>query len=175
MLDEISPVQFIEGVNEYAEPLEDQGINTRGYSGVAIEYLPKLSYTLKKLDIFLKHKEPPHEGKCKVALCTSDPKGNPSDIVLSEGGFAWKQTLGDWQQVELEPIVVRPSNKYWLTIDLDGGYIVLPIAKEGDESALRFRGKERWRTHDLFKANKVMLRFYGRVLPVPSQHSRKEH
>lgn len=165
MLDEISPVQFIEGVNECAEAA-DTYINTMNYSGVAIEYIPKVSYSLKKLSIFLTHQEPLDGGKYKVALC-SDYKDNPSNIPLSKGAWVSSGKLGEWQEVELEkPAVVVHNNKYWLTIDLDRGNIGLPMATEGDESALRFRGEKIWRTDDRFKTDKVMLRFYGRVLPI---------
>jgi hypothetical protein len=136
------------------------------YSGVAIEYVPKLSYSLRKLDIFLTHQARPDGDKYKVALC-SDHNGNPSDIVLSKGEWVWREKLGEWQEVELEkPIVVVCNKKYWLTIDLDKGNIGLPIAKAEEESALRFRGEKRWITHDTFKTDKVMLRLYGRVLPI---------
>ena len=167
MLDDICPVQFIEGTNEYAEAGDDY-INTRGYSGVAIEYVAKTSYSLKKLDIFLTEQAPVDGGKYKVALCL-DHDNSPSDIVLSEGAWARKEIFGDWQEVELDkPVVVVCNKKYWLTIDLDKGSIGLPIAKEGKESTLRFRGLKKWTTHDIFKTDRVMLRFYGRILPILS-------
>lgn len=167
MLDEMCPIQFIEGVNECAEAA-DEYINTMDYSGVAIEYVPKLSYSLKRLAIFLTHQTRPDGDKYKVALC-SDYNGNPSGIVLSKGEWVWRETLGEWQEVELEkPIVVVCNKKYWLTIDLDRGNIGLPIAKEGEECALRFRGQRKWIIHDIFKIDKVMLRFCGRILPTSS-------
>lgn len=165
MLDEISPVQFIEGVNECAEAA-DASINTMNYSGVAIQYIPKVSYSLKKLSLFLIPLKPLDGGKYKVALC-SDYKNNPSDIPLSKGVWVSSGTLWEWQEVELEkPAVVVRNKKYWLTIDLDRRKIALPETKEGDESALRFRDGNRWITHDKSKTAKVRLRFYGRVLPI---------
>lgn len=165
MLDEISPVQFIEGVNECAEAA-DTSIKTMNYSGVAIEYIPKVSYSLKKLSIFLTHQEPIGGGKYKVALC-SDYKNNPSDIPISKGEWVSSVKSEEWQEIEFEkPAVVVRNKKYWLTIDLDRGNIGLPMAIEGDESALRFRGKKKWGTDDMFKTDKVILKFYGRVLPI---------
>jgi len=166
MLDEICPVQFVEGVNECAEATDDY-INTMEYSGVAIEYTPTLSYSLKRVDIFLTHQQPSNENKYKVALCT-DYGNKPSDIVLSKGEWAWRDVLGDWQRVELEPVVVTCNKKYWLTIDLDKGNIGLPIAQgeEAKEVSLRFRGEYKWVIHGKFKKDKVMLRFYGRILPI---------
>lgn len=168
MLNEIFPVQFIEGVNENAEALEDQHINTMGYSGVAIEYKPKLTYSLKKLHIFVIQAETSEKHKFNVALYT-DHKNNPSDIVLSKGTWDSKtEYLNGWQEVELEPTVVVRNKRYWLTIDLNERRMGLPIAKEGEEAALRFRGRKKWVIHDIFKTCKVMLRFYGRVLPISS-------
>ena len=165
MLDDICPVQFIEGINEYAEAANSY-INTMNFSGVAIEYIPKLSYSLKRFDIFLTHQESPDGGKYKVAVCP-DHNDSPGDIVLSKGEWVCNPVLGEWQEVELEkPVVVIRNKKYWLTIDLDKGNIGLPMAKEGDEYALRFRTHKTWITWDIARTDKIMLRFYGRMMPI---------
>lgn len=167
MLDEICPVQFVEGINECAKASEEEYINTMGYSGIAIEYEPKLTYSLRRFQIFVILAESSPEGfQHQVALC-ADHKNNPSDIVLSKG--TWVSETGyiqGWQEVELEPVVVIRGKKYWLTIDLNERRIDLPISKEGEVSALRFRGGKKWITHDIFKTDRVILRFYGRILPI---------
>lgn len=167
MLDEICPVQFVDGVNE-AEEASQQKITTTHYSGVAIEYTPKLSYSLKRLGIFLTEQRAPEEDKFKVTLCL-DHNNNPSDIVISEGEWIATNMLGDWQEVELKPRVVIRNEKYWLTIDVgQEGSIGLPIAKEGQKVALRFKKNKEWVIHNNknYETDTVMLRFYGRLLPI---------
>lgn len=80
MLDEICPVQFIEGRNEWAEATNSY-VRVSGCEGVAIEYIPKLSYSLKRFDIFLTHQERPERDKYRAAIC-SGFDDNPSDIIL---------------------------------------------------------------------------------------------
>ena len=74
MLDEISPVQVIEGVNECAEAA-DTYINTLNYPGVAIGYIPKVSYSLNKLGIFLTHQEPLDGGNFSSFLLHVEQSG----------------------------------------------------------------------------------------------------
>lgn len=164
MLDEICPVQFIEGVNENEEASDENVITTKGFAGVALEYIPKLTYSLKRLCIFLAGQHAPEGHKFKVALCT-DHDEKPSNIVLSSGEWTSKEISDNWQEVELEPVVVIRNNRYWITIDVGKGRIALPIARAGDEVALRFRGATRWVKDDTFKTDKAMLKFYGRILP----------
>jgi hypothetical protein len=170
MLNDICPIQFIEGINECAK-IADDYINTKEYHGVAIDYCPKLTYSLNKFDIFLVHQQMPTGDKYKVALC-SNYDDKPSDILLSQGEWACGQErLNVWQEVELEkPVVVIRGNKYWLTIELGTGNIGLPIAVGEDvkETTLKFQGHKLWVSNTRFKTGKVMLKFYGRVLPVIS-------
>ena len=174
MLDEICPIQFIEGINECGEYVQKSVIGMQSYPVMAIEYIPKSSYSLTKLEIclFLPPRVP-EEKTIRVALY-SDYNGNPSDIVLTEGtfvpNFSKEKHQFIWQEIQLSPVVVSPNNKYWVTVYPQPLSIALVDADEGVDSTLRVKkNNNKWDTlPNHIKESKVMLRFYGRVLPMAS-------
>lgn len=167
MLDDISPEQFIEGLNEN-EKVSPGLIDTHGSSGVAIQYRPKMTYSLKKIEIFLVHQMPVVDTKVKCKIYT-DYKDNPSDIVLCAG--VWlnreKPNYPMWQPVVFEkPAVVIINKLYWFSMEWNDVSIGLPIIQEGELVPLRFNTGDKWTEWDANKSTSAMIKFYGRILPI---------
>ena len=165
MLDDILPVQFVEGVNEHSIASETNHFLTRGQSGIAIKYKAKTTYCLKKLFIYLTHTEVPDGNAVEVSLCL-DNNSSPSSIVISSGTFTSPSVvLGEWKEVNMKPAVIVSNDIYWLTFKLRGAIIGLPIATDGGDSDIRFETRSGWAVDDIFVPGKIMLQFYGRFLP----------
>ncbi len=172
LLDEICPVQYIEGINENeAKPgkftVKEYGMDDLQFIG--IKYTPKMSYCLSKLGIFycatLRTRE---DIKVEVNLCNAY-KNHPSDIVLSGGSFnpkLPKQKTEEyyWQEVDLKPVVVIRDKEYWITIGVEYGNILLPTASE-KQCAFRVRKNVKWATPDVANFG-IILKFHGRVMPI---------
>lgn len=168
MLDEICPVQFVEGLNEGAEPsdYDEDVIVITSYSGFGIQYAPSLSYILTRLEIMLTFGDIPEGAQIRVDLY-SDYEDKPSDIVLSSGSFIPKVVERGWKEVILEPVAVIRGRKYWVTIHPNRCPTVVSEAKKGHGFMLSGKRDEKWRTpFDDIEKGKVMLRFYGRVVPI---------
>lgn len=166
MLDELFPVQFVEGINEGAEPSNKETIVISNYSGTGLQYIPKVSYSLTRLEIMFTFGNIPEGAEIKVDLC-SDYDEKPSDIVLSSGSFPPKTVYGGWREVTLKPVSVIRNRKYWVTIHPNRCPTALIRAQEGQGCLFSVRTDTRWEIPpDTVKEGKVMLRFYGRVLPI---------
>lgn len=170
MLDEICPVQFVEGLNEGADTsadIESTVITT--YSCVGILYIPKVSYSLASLEMMLVFGQFREGTKIKVELC-SDYDEKPSDIILSSGSFVPKVVYGEWREVTLKPVSVLRNTKYWVTIHPNGCPTAFVVPKEGKDYTLSVKpgSYSKWETLPEMDINnrKVMFRFYGRIFPV---------
>jgi len=138
MLDELCPVQFIEGINNFEEFIDDQFIETTGFSRVAIQVIPKLSYSLNAIEVVMVVEYQSHrESSFEVAVCP-DFHDNPGDIQMTEGTWVASDQQLAWQTMSFQkPAVVINSKKYWLTINLDSRRIGLVIAKPVSYTHLR--------------------------------------
>ena len=169
MLDEICPVQFVEGLNEGAESSEEGTIRITQFSGFGVQYIPSLSYSLTRLEIMFTFGDIPEGAEIRVDLC-SDYDEKPSDIVLSSGSFPPKTPYAGWREVMLKPISVIRNRKYWVTIHPNRCPVALIEADKGQGYILSGKRDTRWKTPSvdnvLVEKGKVMLRFYGRVLPI---------
>ena len=167
MLDEICPIQFVEGMNEGAETSDVESIVITTYSCVGILYVPKVSYSLTSLEVMLTFGQFREGTQIAVELC-SDYEDKPSDIVLGSGNFAPKELYGRWREVTLNPISVLRNTKYWVTIH-HGCAAAFIAPKDGKDYTLSVKtgASSEWKTltGDV-GSRKVMLRFYGRVFPV---------
>ena len=168
MLDEICPVQFIEGLNEGAKPSNEDAIEITRYSGIGLQYAPQVSYILTRLEIMLVFGDFQKEAKITVNLC-SDYDDKPSDIVLTSGSFVPKSVYAGWREVTLKPTSVIRNRKYWVTIHHNGFPTVLIRAEKGKGWLLSIRRGQRWEAPpEDIKDGNVMLRLYGRILPISS-------
>lgn len=168
MLDEICPVQFIEGMNEGAETSDVESIVITRYSCVGILYIPKVSYSLTSLEIMFTFGEFLEGTQITIELC-SDYDEKPSDIILSSGSFVPKEVYGGWREVTLKPISVLRNTKYWVTIHPTGYPTAFVAPKEGKDYTLSVKTgtNSKWETPtEDVNSRKVMLRFYGRIFPV---------
>ena len=168
MLDELFPVHFVEGLNEGAEQFyEDTMVITR-YSGTGIQYTPQVSYVMTKLEIMMTFGDLPPKARIGVNLCW-DYDEKPSDIILSSGDFVPKTAHGGWCEVTLKPISVIKGRKYWVTIHPNGCPTALIRAEKGRDCLLSVRTERKWEAPpEEVRYCKVMLRFYGRILPFSS-------
>lgn len=177
MVDELSqlcPVQFIEGINEGAEYNTQNFIDLQMYPTVAIEYTPKSTYCLAKLEILIAYGLAIVGREYNVTLY-SDYKDEPSDIILGEGKLVTEVTkelaqrriifIANWHKVDLNPVVVISAKKYWVTINSEGEPLNLVTAVNGDVTNMMIRKSGKWRPDELFSGWQCMLRFYGRVMP----------
>ncbi|MFC2003447.1 hypothetical protein ACFLV4_05845 [Chloroflexota bacterium] len=169
MLDEICPVQFIEGINENGKIERENFIQIRGYQNVAIRFTPNRTFLLSRLEICLVWGNFNKQEEYGVKLC-SDYKNNPTDTVLREGKLVFDVTKSGygWCIIDLnEPIVVFARNNYWLCFDSYDALFSLLKATEGDEILFREYTGSDWFGESTDKY-RFMFRFYGRVVPIAS-------
>lgn len=166
MLDELFPVQFVEGLNEGAEQLDEETIVITQYLGIGLQYVPQVSYSLTRLEIMITFGDLPKEAQITVGLC-SDYDDKPSDIVLTSGSFVPKGVYGGWQEVILKPVSVIRGKKYWVTINPNGCPTALIRAEKGKGCLLIVRMGKKWKAQpEDIKDGRVMLKLYGRILPL---------
>ncbi|MFC2067306.1 hypothetical protein ACFLUO_09750 [Chloroflexota bacterium] len=164
MLDELFPVQFVEGINEEAELPDEKVIVITSYSGIGLQYVPKVSYSLTKLEVVLTFSDIPQGAKIRIDL-NSDYNGKPTnDIILSTGSII-PEGVGGWQQVNLQPVSLIKGRKYWVTIHPNGCPVALIKTEKGKSVTLSVKAEDRWATPTEDIRGKVMLRFYGRIFP----------
>ncbi len=170
MLDEICPVQFVEGMNEGAELSGEDSFVITSYSRVGIQYIPSLSYSLAGLEIMLVFGDFRKGTQIAVEI-SSDYDGKPSDIILSAGSFVPEALYAEWREVTLKPVSVLKNTKYWVTIHPNRCPTALVVPKDGKDYTLSVKPgiNSKWETPpDDTENHKVMLRFYGRILPISS-------
>jgi len=168
MLDELLPVQFVEGLNEGADVSDVDSIVITSYSSVGLQYIPTVSYSLTRLEIMLTFGNYRKDAQIRVELC-SDYQDKPSDIVISSGSFVPKTLYGAWREVTLKPVSVIRNTPYWVTILPNGCPTAFIAPKEGKDYTLSVKASinSKWETPPEDVNNrKVMLRFYGRILPI---------
>jgi hypothetical protein len=165
MIDELCPIQFIEGINEWT-PEKINFFDSSPLQPIAIKYQPKFSYTLSKLHIYLRSIMESKQSEIKVAI-HSNNNDKPSDIILSEGSLNLTLSKGmpesPWQEINLKPVVVFRNNIYWLVLQM-GGY--WQLVQNGESNAIECHLKTtKGITWEVIKPNpKIMFRFYGRAL-----------
>jgi hypothetical protein len=167
MLDELNnmfPVQFIEGRNKGAEPGQVSAISNGAY----ILYAPEVSYSIAYIDIFLEWEAVAkrQENKLRIYPAYLD---HPSDIVLTEGTMVFEagvEPYRGWRRVEISrPVVLIAHKKYWLRFTEVETDFKFYAAKEGDEINTIAQDNDKWHSaHD-----RLMLRFFGRVFPVATR------
>ncbi len=171
MLDELFPVQFIEGVNENGEikRREHERVQIDELANIAIGFAPSHTFILNKIDIYLFWSgfSIPVEYKAKLY---PDYCNNPAIIVLTEGKLGFdKEGVGHgWRNIDLnQPIVVFAGNNYWLGLESLQVSFALGQAKEGKKVPF-IEGKPGNWFSSLDTDYHLMLRLYGRVVPVLS-------
>ena len=171
MLDEICPVQFVEGVNENGEIKREKAdlIQIHQLRNVALGFTPNRTFLLKSIEICLLWNEFRQPVEYEVKLYP-DYNNNPADLVLREGKLSFTKISSglDWCNINLnQPIVVFTKNDYWLSLESFGANFFLLQAKEGKRVPFSEGKPGNW-----FNSTDVdyqfMLRLYGRVLPVVS-------
>lgn len=168
MLDEICPVQFVEGMNEGAELSDEDTIIITEYSGFGIQYIPSLSYILTGLEMMLVFGNF-REGTQITVEISSDYDEKPSGIILSSGSFVPKVLYAEWREVTLKPVSVIRNKKYWVVVHPNRCPTGFVKADKGKGYVLGGKRDAKWRTlPDNLKEGEVMLKFYGRVMPVAS-------
>ncbi len=162
------PIQFIDGMNESAQPTDNTSLKISGYQSIAIDYTPSLSYSLARLQIFTTWAEISQRIEYGVRIYT-DRSGNPSGFILAEAKVIFEPggSGSAWKQIVLsEPIVLIAQSKYWLSLDSLKAPFALGVTDDGIEVSLRAYTGGRWGESAERIKRKVMIRFYGRVLPV---------
>lgn len=168
MLDEICPIQFVEGLNEGADLSDVDSVVITYYSSVGLLYIPKVSYSLTRLEIMLTFGDFLEGTQIRVELC-SDYEDKPGDIILSSGSFVPKEVYGGWREVTLKPVSVIKNMKYWVTIHPNGCPTAFIAPKKGKDYTLSVKTgtNSKWETPpEDVNSRKVMLRFHGRIFPV---------
>lgn len=165
-LNELFPVQFIEGINENEEPTRDRFAEFRDY-GVAIPYIPNISYNLARIEIYGSPAELDRPKEHVVRLHT-DYKGLPSNTCLVEGKLIVPSDYGEqWLPIELaKNTLVFAKRNYWLTIPEHPLVFAVGLAEDGEELSLRANPSGLWVSSN--RKWRFMLRFFGRVLPITS-------
>lgn len=166
MINEI-PEQFVEGINEAAEQSNEDALAITQFAGIGIRYIPFLSYLLTKLEIMLTFGDIPPNIKLDVQI-SSDYGDKPSDIELSSASFTPKKVYGDWNAITLKPVSLVKHSTYWLIINPNRCPTALIKARMRRNTCTFYvkRG-ERWTTPPAeFQDGSVMVKFYGKIIPV---------
>ena len=171
MLDEICPVQFIEGVNENGEIKrgDKDFIQINLLRNIAIGFTPSRTFLLNKIEIYLQWNEF-REPVVYEAKLYPDYNNNPAGMILREGKLSFnKKGSGDgWCNIDLnQPIVVFAKDNYWLGLESFGVKFFLLEAKEGKRVPFSEGMPGDWFNNTAIDYQ-LMLRLYGRVLPVVS-------
>jgi len=165
MLDEISPVQFIEGVNENEELTNGTLPEFRLY-GVAIPYTPRTSYILTGIEMYISPSQLQNPKEHIVELRT-DHNDNPSTICLVDGKLVVPVGIGRWVKIELlQNVAVLSGRTYWLCLPEHPLEFALGISKRGEELSLRANPEGEWLSSESDIKYRCMLRCYGTVIPV---------
>ena len=175
-LNTLFPIQFIEGINENAEYEidEDYRLSMLPFARIAIDYRPRVASVLSRADILILTDARTDANKPITAAIYSDYNGNPSDITLNDVDSFTLQVPREaykvyWQQITLKPAILAPGNQYWLVLDVDRGFWALQLAKNDGATNLKVTNEKRWRTYEESHKTKVMVRFYGRLIPFFSE------
>jgi len=172
MLDDLFPVQFIEGINECAGYTVDDDyiLSMSNFVKTAIEYKPTISSILSRVDILILTTEQTEANKRINASIYSDYHGSPSDIPLRVIDTFQMQVPGEgyqvyWQEIKLTPVVLVCNIPYWLVLDVDQSAWAFVLAKDGKQTNLLVKKDKRWKDFKEPANTKVMVRFFGRVIP----------
>ena len=164
-IDKISPVQFIEGRNKFAEPAKLSGVSPDAY----VEYVPMVSHSIARIDMFIAW-DPVTADQNNRLVIYADYLDHPTDIVLTEGSMKFKQgeeSYESWRTVEIpQPVVLIAHKKYWLQFSEMETKLNLYAAAKGDQITVKTKHDNKWET----ASDILMLRFYGRILPLAILH-----
>jgi len=164
-IDKISPVQFIEGRNKFAEPAKLSGASPDAYA----EYVPMVSYSIARIDIFIAW-EPIGADQDNRLVIYADYLDHPTDIILTEGSMKFKQgeePYESWRTVEIaQPVVLIAHKKYWLQFSNSETKFNFYAAAKGDQITVKTKSDNKWET----ASDILMFRFYGRILPLAILH-----
>jgi hypothetical protein len=161
---ELYPIQFVEGLNENEEPAIGRFLTWEG-TGIAIPYVPSMTYNLNRIEIYGAPKSIHAEQKYPLHLRT-DHKDRPSRVSIVSGKLIVPEGDGSqWLEILMEQsIVVLAQRTYWLSFEEHPLPLSIGLTTAGAEVGLRTGIGEHWAPYSLGK-HKVMLRFYGRVMP----------
>jgi hypothetical protein len=160
MLDEILPVQFIEGVNEFEGPAGEKGFGLAYDQTAAFEYHPAHSYTINSAHIWTESWTGPAE--IEISICAHNHI-EPGDIVL--GSQRLRLSRKGWQEFSIGPFVLLATGTYWLVIQSLNGEVNLPNLSAGQELTVLFKRENRWIQTSVPTHMRPRIRFYGRFLP----------
>jgi hypothetical protein len=164
ILDQIAPIQFIEGINEN-EHLSDNTWPAFRYEGVAFKYIPSLSYTLNRFGIYLSMG--PIEFTDIAIEVRTNYTGAPSGIILSQGVLKVSSENSGWFYVDLSPpITLIVNNSYWICLFHKNTRVAFAVSNTGQgTNACAFHGNE-WAPSSSSRTWNVCLKFFGRILPI---------
>lgn len=171
MVDELYPLQFIEGMNENGEvnKRKQELIQIHQCPNVALGFSPNRTFLLNNIEIYLFWHEFVEPVEYEVTLYP-DYNDNPAYIALREGKLSFdKASIGfGWRNISLkQPVVVFAKDNYWIALKSLGANFLLAEAKEGKRVAFSNGEPGDWFNNNSINYQ-LMLRFYGRVLPVVS-------
>jgi hypothetical protein len=170
MLDDICPVQFIEGVNEDGEIRKGGNILIDHLHNIAIGFTPRRTFLLNRIEVNLvwKGSIEPVEYDAKLY---PDYHNNPASIVLREGKLIFNETRSGvgWCNIDLnQPVVVFAGDNYWLGLESWEARFSLLQVNEGKKSVPFSEGEPGdWHSSTNVEYQ-FMLRLYGRVVPAVS-------
>ena len=189
---QLCPVQYIEGINENEKlagsVIKSDNPQVLGFKSawgirvenaprirVAIAYNPGRVYTLCRIEIVGLISKLFPQNEHLVRLCT-DYKTVPGENSITYGKLIIpdeKESM-KWLELQLEqPVVVFDKQAYWIILEVAGNNLGFAFgqANDGDSVAVRMEenGEEGWSHPGSWGIYpKLMLKFYGRVLPVNS-------
>jgi len=175
MVEDMFPVQFVEGINEGEEADNSKLMEIGPYSHIAIEYQAQSAYKICQLEILTATKAIGGAKECDVMILPNYiDKPNRDDLILAQGTMELQPSKElmisiKWSEVMLEPnIIIRPNLTYWIVMTSKGKSLKLIKGKEGKKIRILDRNpyNMEWTELELIDGGwEVMLRFYGKILP----------
>ncbi len=164
-IDLICPVQFIEGRNKFAEPDKTSDVKPNAY----VEYIPKVSHSIARIDVCINWPVSNEDHDNKIVIY-ADYLDHPTDIVLTEGSIwfmANEPPSKGWRTIEItKPVVLIAHKRYWIQFSDKENKFSFCAASKGDHIITKVKSNNKWETVD----SSLMLRFYGRILPIALIH-----
>jgi hypothetical protein len=161
----LCPIQFIEGRNKFAEPDKPSTIEPDAY----IEYIPKICCSITGITMFVTWPKITESQVNKLTIY-ADYLDHPTDIVITEGKMTFEEgeePSENWREIEIvQPVVLIAHKRYWLQFSDLKTELAFYAGSKGDQILTRTKSDKGWKT----KSDFLMLRVYGRVLPVAFLH-----
>jgi len=173
-LNELWPVQFIEGINDKWQGDIDitHELLVNDYEKIGLRYVPRFHLLLEHFETYI-YSDPNRElPETSISICLSHGN-NPEYQPLTEFKPTTKirvtvNSSHRWQRFEVSPVILRSGQLYWIIIEPNQGHWALDYHGPISGSATTEYMVMKEGTWGYAKPQRLpfLLRFYGRLIPL---------